>query len=68
MVYNVIPCLSLIKKFGCLVFATTSDVQRTKLNSRTRKCVFPIYMDLSSNNALVKSKLELAFLAQQFSF
>jgi len=45
MVYNDIPDLSHIKKIGCLPFTTTSIVQRTKLNSRARKCVFLGYKD-----------------------
>ena len=40
MVYNEIPNLSHIKKIGCLDFSTTSSVQRIKLSSRARKCVF----------------------------
>jgi len=42
MVYNEIPDLS---QFGCLVFATTSNVQRRKLGCRAIKCVFLSYKD-----------------------
>jgi len=45
MVYNEIPHLSHMKIFGCLAFATTTSVQRTKLSSRARKCVFLGYKD-----------------------
>ena len=40
MVYNEIPDLSHIKKFGCLAFATTNSFQRTKLSSRAKKMCF----------------------------
>ena len=45
MDYNDIPNLSHINFFGCLAFATTSSVQRTKFSSRARKCVFLGYKD-----------------------
>jgi hypothetical protein len=35
-----LPDISHLKVFGCLAFASTSSTNRSKLDSRSRKCLF----------------------------
>jgi len=68
MVYNDIPDLSHIKSFGCLTFASTSNVQRTKLSSRARKCVFLGYKDGAKGFSLFDMNQKNIFVTRDVIF
>jgi len=68
MVYNDIPDLSDINFFGCLAFTITSSVQRTKLSSRVRKCVFLGYKDGVKGFTLFDTKRKNIFMTCDVTF
>lgn len=68
ILYNSPPTFLDLKVFGCLVFASTLVQQRTKLDSRARKCVFLGYASATKGYILFDLYHQNVFVSRNAIF
>jgi len=68
MLYQKPPTYLDLKTFGCLSFASTSDVNRSKLDPRARKCVFIGFKNGIKGYILLDLKTREIFISKNVLF